>query len=152
MNPRKFSYLLPFVAILSLTGCLQDTASYTFPEKDHAITLMRNQTWFWKETVNLDVIPIHLPNCHGGLQVKDVPRKGKLALFAAPDEYPEPLFILQIGKRFYAISTQTCEVEKFKKSPINPGQLLGQFYEKDGKFQFDAKPEANKPAVAGGQE
>jgi hypothetical protein len=137
MNSRKFlSLLLPLIAALTLTACVQDTASYILPEKDHAITLMRNQTWLWQDKVNIDIIPMRLPDCHGGMQIKDVPRSNKLSFFAAPDDYPVPIFILQTGKRFYAISTLTCEVQKFDEAPANPGQLLGQFYEKDGKFQF----------------
>jgi hypothetical protein len=143
MNLRNSLSLLPFVAVLSLTGCVQDTASYIFPEKDHAITLVRNQTWFWKDTVNIDVIALRLPVCDGAMHVEEVPRSGKFAFYKAPDEYPEPIFILKIGKQLYAISTQSCQVQKFKEAPADLGEKLGVFSEKDGNFQFvAAKPEA----------
>ena len=90
--------LLPVLAALSLTGCLQDSASYVFPEKDHAITLVRNQPWFWLDTVDVEVIAIRLPDCNDGISIKGVPRDGKLTLYRAPDEYPEPIFILKTGK------------------------------------------------------
>ncbi len=136
MNPCNALRLLPFVALLSLTGCVQDSASYIFPEKDHAITLVRNQTLFWKDTVDVEVIAIRLPACNEGIKVVDVPQAGKISLFKAPDEYPEPIFILQTGKRLYAVSTQSCRVQKFEEAPADLGEKLGQFYEKDGKFQF----------------
>ena len=142
MNPRKTLRLLPFVAVLSLTGCLQDTASYAFPEKDHAITLVRNQTWFWLDTVDVEVITLRLPDCDGGGHLTDVPRYGKMAFYKAPDEYPEPIFLLQTEKRLYAISTQSCRVQEFKEAPADLGEKLGEFYEKDGKFQFVANPAA----------
>ena len=143
MNLRKPLRLLPFVAVLSLTGCLQDAASYIFPEKDHAITLTRNQTLFWKDTVDLDVIALRLPVCDGAMHIEEVPRDGKFSFYKAPDEYPEPIFILKIGKKHYAISTQSCQVQLFKEAPADLGEKLGQFYEKDGKFQFvAATPEA----------
>jgi hypothetical protein len=148
MNLRKPLRLLPFVAVLSLTGCLQDAASYIFPEKDHAITLTRNQTWFWKDTVDMDVIALRLPVCDGAMHIEGVPRDGKFAFYQAPDEYPEPIFILKIGKQHYAISTQSCQVQKFKEAPADLGEKLGQFYEKDGKFQFVA----NKPGAASKEE
>lgn len=138
MNPRHSLRLVPFVAVLSLSGCLQDSASYVFPEKDHAITLVRNQTLFWLDTVDVEVIAVRLPECNDGIRVEDVPRAGKLALYQPPDEYPEPIFILQTGQRLYAISTQSCRVQKFKEAPADLGEKLGQFYEKDGKFQFVA--------------
>jgi hypothetical protein len=142
MNLRKLFRLLPLLAVLSLTGCLQDTASYQFPEKDHAITLVRNQPWFWLDTVALQVIAIRLPDCHDGIRVEDVPRDGTLPLYQAPDKYPEPIFILQSGHWHYAISTQSCRIQKFETTPADLGEKLGQFQEKDGKFQFVA--DANK--------
>jgi hypothetical protein len=138
MNSRHSLRLLPFVAVLSLSGCLQDSASYAFPEKDHAITLVRNQTWFWKDTVDVEVIAIRLPDCDGGTRIEDVPRESKLAFYRAPDEYPEPIFLLKTDKQLYAISTQSCQVQQFKAAPADLGEMLGQFYEKDGKFQFVA--------------
>ena len=132
--------LLPVLAALSLTGCLQDSASYVFPEKDHAITLVRNQPWFWLDTVDVEVIAIRLPDCNDGISIKGVPRDGKIALYRAPDEYPEPIFILKTGKRHYAISTQSCRVQKFEAPPIEPGEKLGLFQEIDGKFRFSAGP------------
>jgi hypothetical protein len=136
MNPRKSYRLLPLVVVLSLTGCLQDTASYQFPEKDHAITLMRNQPWFWLDTVDIEVIAIRLPECNDGITIKEVPRDAGLALYQAPDEYPEPIFILETGQRHYAISTLSCRVQQFEEAPAELGERVGQFQEKDGKFRF----------------
>ena len=138
MNSLKLLRLLPLALVLPLTGCLQDTASYQFPEKDHAITLVRNQPWFWLDTVALEVIAIRLPDCHDGMRVEDVPRNGTLPLYQAPDDYPEPIFILRSGKRYFAISTESCRVQKFETAPADPGEIIGQFQEKDGKFQFVA--------------
>jgi len=138
MISRISVHLLPVLAALSLTGCLQDSASYVFPEKDHAITLVRNQSWFWLDNVTVELIAIRLPDCNDGISVKDVPRDGKLALYRAPDEYPEPIFILRADARYFAISTQSCRVQQFASAPADPGEMLGQFQEKDGKFQFVA--------------
>jgi len=138
MNPRKSYRLLPLVAVLLLSGCLQDAASYQFPEKDHAITLMRNQPWFWLDTVNIEVIAIRLPDCNDGISVKAVPRDASLVLHQAPDVYPEPIFILAAGKRHFAISTLSCRVQQFEEAPAELGERVGQFREKDGKFRFVA--------------
>lgn len=150
MNPRQsfapLFRLLPVLSVLSLSGCLQDSASYAFPEKDHAITLVRNQPWFWLDSANIEVIAIRLPDCNDGITLEDVPRDAKLTLYRAPDEYPEPIFILKTGKRHLAISTQSCGVQKFKEAPADLGESLGQFQEKDGKFQFVA----SKPGDAAG--
>ncbi len=141
---RNMLRFTPFLAALTLTGCLQDSASYSFSEKDHAITLVRNQPWFWLDTVDVEVIAIRLPDCNEGISVEKAPRNGRFSLYRAPDEYPEPIFILKLGKRHYAISTQSCRVQKFETPPADLGEKLGQFQEKSGKFQFVAGTKADQ--------
>lgn len=135
--PRYFRPLA-LLLLLPLAGCLQDSASYAFPEKDHAITLVRNQTWFWQDTMDLEVIAIRLPHCNGGTSVKEVPLTGTFKFYLAPDEYPEPLHLLQVGKRVFAVSTQSCRVQEFKEIPPDLGVKLGSFRVQDGTFQFIA--------------
>ena len=134
MNILSRSLLL--LAVLPLAGCLQDTASYSFPERDHAITLVRNQTWFWQDTVDVDVTVIRLPECSGGGSIKGVPLATDMAFHRAPDEYPEPLFLLKTGDRVFAVSTQSCRVQAFQETPPDLGVKLGEFRVKDGVFQF----------------
>jgi hypothetical protein len=136
--PHRLRFL-PLLFIPLLAGCMQDSASFTFPEKDHAITLIRNQSWSWQDTMNVEVVALRLPECNNGLSVKEIPLKAEMALFKAPDVYPEPLFILRLDKRHFAVSTQSCQVQEFKDVPPDPGVKLGYFREKDGKFAFLAE-------------
>lgn len=126
------------LVVLSLAGCLQDMASYAFPEKDHAITLIRNQTWPWQGSVDVEVAVMHLPVCNGGGLIKEVQRDARLSLYQAPPEYAEPIFIIQTGKRHFAVSTESCQVQEFKEEPEELGGKLGEFLEQDGRFQFVA--------------
>lgn len=150
MNSRLFFHsrhlfrAMPVLAVLSLTGCLQDSASYILPEKDHAITLVRNQPWFWLDSANIEVIAIRLPECNDGITLDNVPRNAQLNLYQAPNEYDEPFFILKTDTRLLVISTQSCQVQALQNPPANLGESLGYFQEKDGKFQFVA----NQPAAA----
>jgi hypothetical protein len=138
--------LLPLLALLPLAGCLQDTASYSFPEKDHAITLVRNQTWFWKDTVDVEVIAVNLPTCNGGGKIADVPLSTRITLFKAPDDYPEPINILKTGKRVFAVATaQSCRLQEFKEVPTDLGTRLGSFRVKDNTFQFVPADPTGKP-------
>lgn len=136
MTKTLLSRLLPLLAVLPLAGCLQDSASYAFPEQDHAITLIRNQTWPWQDTMSVEVVALRLPECNEGISVKDIPLKADITLFKAPDEYPEPIFILRMAQRNFAVSTQSCQVQEFKEAPPDPGVKLGAFLEKNGKFAF----------------
>ncbi len=138
MNKRLPHLSLSLLASLSLAGCMQDSASYTFPDKDHAISLIRNQAWPWQDSMSVEVVAIRLPDCNNGISAKDIPLKADITLFKAPDEYAEPVFILRLGKRHFAVSTQSCQVQEFKEAPTDTGRKLGAFTEKDGKFTFVA--------------
>ncbi|MBM4180664.1 MAG: hypothetical protein FJ209_03790 [Betaproteobacteria bacterium] len=127
-------FVLPLA--LALAGCMQDSASYTFPEKDHAITLIRMQDWPWQSSLSLDVMAVRMPDCNGGLRIRDVPRKAEFVLFQAPDTYAEPIFILRVDRRNFAVSTASCRVQEFKEAPEDAGRMLGHFRERDGGFAF----------------
>ena len=60
---------------LLLAGCVDDTASYLIDgSKEHTIMLRRVQDWFWQDTVALTIAASRLPDCHGGIDIEDVPR------------------------------------------------------------------------------
>src|SRR5512143_2197230 len=106
-TPAVLSLLLPLV----LAGCVNDTASYMIDGNRHdAITLTRSQKWFWEDKVILSVIAARQPDCMGGLEIQDVPGNEPIVLHRAPDEYPEPIYILDAGGGHYAISTVSCRV------------------------------------------
>lgn len=137
MCKRLSSLLMPLLAALTLAGCMQDSASYTLAgEEDHAITLIRLQDWPWQSTLNLDVVAIRMPDCNGGLRIRDVPRKAEPALFQAPEAYAEPIYILRVEQRHFAVSTASCRVQEFKEAPDDVGRMLGHFREQDGRFAF----------------
>lgn len=142
MNILTRSLLL--LAVLPLAGCLQDMASYSFPEKDHAITLVRNQTWFWQDTLDVEVVVIRLPHCNGGMSIKDVPLDARISIYQAPDEYPEPLHLLKLEKRVFAVSTESCRVQEFPEMPPDMGTKLGTFRVEGKAFQFIAADPSGK--------
>jgi hypothetical protein len=131
--------LLAIALLAGLSGCMSDSAAYLVDgDRNHTITLLRNQDWFWKDSVEVRIAPTRLPDCQESMPVKDVPRKAEMALYWAPDDYAEPIFILDIEGDFYAISTQTCKTQHFEEKPANPGTPLGVFKETDGRLGFEA--------------
>jgi len=133
LRPSLALLILPF-----LSGCLQDTASYTLGARDHALTLVRNQTWPFQSTLDLSVMISRMPDCNGGGDIKGLPEDSEFVLYRAPDEYPEPLLMLKAGNRVFAISDQSCRMQEFKEMPDNLGEKLGVFTAKEGTFQFVA--------------
>jgi len=133
-NKRALAALLP---TLALAACSQDTASYAIgDDKQHAIVLIRNQAWFWEDRVQVTIAPARLPECQGSLTVEDIPRGEPLRLYRAPEEYAEPIFILQAGARHFAVSTVSCRVQEFREAPAALGTPLGNYRESDGRFAF----------------
>jgi len=135
--PRAWSKRLCALLVpLALAGCAQDAASYLIDVDDHAITLARQQDWFWQDTLSINVTAMRLPECQGGGRLDRVPRDAELILYRAPEVYAEPLFILRLDERHYAISTQSCRMQAFEQAPADPGIELGRFAERDGSFRF----------------
>ena len=125
---------------LPLSGCVNDSASYLIgDDRKHAVTLIRAQPWFWDDKVTLSLVAARQPECYGGLDVEGVPRTAKMGLYLAPDEYPERIFILEIEGTQYALSTQSCRVQKFNEPVAAKGELLGSFQEASGALTFVAK-------------
>lgn len=129
----------PALLALLLAGCVNDTASYLVDgSREHTIMLHRVQDWLWQDTVALTIAASRMPECRGGIDIKGVPIRARIELYQAPPEYAEPIYILKIDDRHYAISTQSCRVQAFEQAPENLGTKLGVFAEQDGKFAFIA--------------
>lgn len=129
-------WLLPISLLPLLAGCFQDTASHILGARDHAITVVRSQTWPWQSTVEASIIVVRMPECQGGMPIKEVPEDATYELYRAPDAYAEPMFMLKVNERVFAVSTQSCRVQEFQQRPDDLGERLGDFMVRDGKFQF----------------
>lgn len=123
--------------LLLLAGCVNDTASYRIDDsREHTIMLHRVQEWLWQDTIKLTIAANRVPECRGGIDVRGVPLRARPELYEAPPQYAEPIYILKIGARHFAISTQSCRVQEFSETPADLGRKLGTFAEKNGRFAF----------------
>ncbi len=122
---------------LLLAGCVNDTASYRIDDnQEHTIMLHRVQEWLWQDTLKLTITANRMPECRGGIDVRGVRLRARPELYEAPPQYAEPIYILKIDTRHFAISTQSCRVQEFDETPPELGHKLGTFAEKDGRFVF----------------
>ena len=138
---------LPLLALV-LSGCMSDSASYLVDgDKNHTITVLRNQDYFWKDSVNVSVVPTRMPECQGSIKIKDVPRQANMRLYWSPDDYAEPMYILEVEGDYYAASTLSCRAQRFDETPADPGQPVGAFQEQDGRLVF--LPQNATPANPG---
>ena len=137
LKPARLALCAALLA--PLAGCMSDSASYLIDgDNKHTITLLRNQDFFWKKTVRLSVVPTRLPECQESIKIEDVPRSAEMTLYWAPDDFAEPIHILDVEGTFYALSTRTCKSQRFEAKPANPGTPVGVFKEQDGRLAFVA--------------
>lgn len=134
MNNKRGSLvwlgLLPLLA-----GCISDAASWQIDGQDHAITLIRNQQWFFSSRVDLSVVLARLPECQRRHTL--LPTTSSQATV---DVYQTGAneFILKQGARYYLAETRTCS--GFQKLDGEPGSGVGartgSFREQGGKLRF----------------
>ncbi len=138
MNTSARKLLLLLIP-LTLSGCISDTASYMIDgDHNHAITLTRSQNGFWDDKLIVSVVAARQPDCMGGLELQGVPGGDPIVLHQAPGEYAEPIYILDAADHHYAISTDSCQVQKFATAPADLGPAIGSFKTVAGKFQYVA--------------
>jgi hypothetical protein len=130
------------IALPLLAGCKNETASLQFAGPDHALTLQLRQAWFWQQTVDLEVVMARQPDCQRRSRLGSVALAEVNVEVLRPEagDFAEPILILRQGARFYAVSTQNCELQPFKAPPQATGTLLGTFRLEGEKLKFVAAP------------
>lgn len=126
------------VVVLSLAclcACENQAASHMIGgDKNHSITLVREQRWVWDQTVEQKIVVSRFPECQRRFEI-ETGKKGaaNLELFGVSDL----LYVAHQGADWYAIGTEQCQVQKFVEAPANaPGTLLGVFKTEDEKLVF----------------
>lgn len=143
---KKPLLLLPLLSLPLLAGCINDAAAYRIDGREHAISVSREQNFFWEKTVKFAVIAARLPDCQRIHLLDPAPRDTPVELWQ-----PGPgTFILKQGASYFLTETQTCK--GFQKLPGAPqegmGDKLGVFAEKDGILAFAAEPKPEPPPAA----
>lgn len=136
--------LLPFLAIPLLSGCVNDGASYEIDgTREHVLSLIREQPYFWDKKVNLFMIVSRMPTCMRRHSMGTGTETGKVEIYRVPSG----AFIVKSGKRMYATETQTCEsFAKIDEEPADMGKLMGTFRVKKGVLIFEKEESEEAPA------
>lgn len=137
---------------LILTACVDGAASLQLAGKDQTLTLQARQPYFWNKTVEVAVVMSRQPDCLRRSKLDGSTADGMNVEVFRPDagDFEEPILILRQGAAFYAVSTQNCEVQKFRMAPARPGTRLGVFQRKgDQDIEFVAsslaQPSGTRP-------
>jgi hypothetical protein len=102
MSKRFLSILL---TPLLLAGCVNESTSYVIDSKDHALTVMVTQDYFWSKQAGLRLIASRLPDCQrqfdlGKTSMADL----NVELFSTG----ENTFLLRADDEMWQVETQGC--------------------------------------------
>ena len=127
--------ILPLLAVPLLSACVNDGATYEIDNtREHVLSLIREQPYFWDNKVNLYLVVSRMPACMRRHSMGTGTPTSKVEIY----QVPSGAFIVKVGKRMYATETQTCE--SFAKMDTEPaegmGQLMGTFRVKKGELVF----------------
>lgn len=141
MKSITFVRLLSLIALPLLGGCINDAASFQIDDKDHSLSLMREQKWPWEKRVELSVVVSRMPDCQRRHHLRSSSIGSSAVVVFSSDA---DSFYLQQGDRLYAVETNTCEGFRELTEPPTTGlgQKIGTFTESAGAFRFVDEPAA----------
>lgn len=127
--------LLPLLVAPLLTACVNDGATYEIDgSREHVLSLIREQPYFWDSKVNLYLVVSRMPACMRRHTIGPATDRTRVEVY----QVPSGAFIIKAGKKMFATETQTCE--SFAKMDDEPaegmGQLVGTFRVKKGELVF----------------
>ncbi|MCH2219507.1 MAG: hypothetical protein MK097_04160 [Dechloromonas sp.] len=142
---RLRTLLLPLLALPLLSACVNDGATYEIDgTREHVLSLIREQPYFWDSKVNLYLVVSRMPACMRRHSLGPATEKTKVEVY----QVPSGAFVIKVGKKMFATETQTCE--SFAKMDAEPpeglGSLKGTFRQKKGVLVFVKEDEADNSA------
>lgn len=141
MLQRLFLVGFSALTLLNLSGCTNDSATFFIgEERQHNITLMREQQAFWNKKIDLSIVVSRMPHCTRVHPLGYGVDSSKVELY----QVPSGAYIVKLGQHLFVTETETCEgwaeitdLDKNGEPPGGMGSLQGTFREKNGKLIFD---------------
>lgn len=135
----RFRRVLLTLGLLPLLAACENSATaYMVEGKDHALILVREQKFFWEDTLAQSLITSRLPKCQKRVSIH--PSSTNLVEMRVY-EAGDLLWALQQGNRWYLASTEVCRVQDWDNATGQPpGRLVGSFVLKDEVPTFVAAP------------
>ena len=133
--------LIPTMALL-LAGCVNDSASYYIDGRDHALTLLRAQKYFWSDAATLTLVIARLPDCQRRHELTLAPAASvDIDVFADADAS----WTLRSKSTLWRVDTATCAISA--AAPTDTlGERVGSFKVVDQRLRFAIDRPAALPA------
>ncbi|MCL2524968.1 MAG: hypothetical protein FWF20_05245 [Betaproteobacteria bacterium] len=127
--------LLTLLAVPLLGACVNDIATYEIDgSREHTLSLVRQQQYFWNDKVDLHLVVSRMPNCTRRHDLGGGTPNTRVEIW----QVPSGAFIVRVGKRLYATETRTCEsFARIEGEPATGmGEMKGVFRVGQGKLTF----------------
>ena len=127
--------LLPLLAAPLLAACVNDGATYEIDgSREHVLSLIREQPWFWDSKINLYLVVSRMPACMRRHSLGTGAENTRVEIY----QVPSGAFIVKSGKKMFATETQTCEswAKMDSEPPEGMGRLIGTFRVQKGQLAF----------------
>ncbi|MDD2885100.1 MAG: hypothetical protein PHT48_08670 [Dechloromonas sp.] len=132
---RLRTALLALLAAPLLGACVNDGAFYEIDNtREHVLSLIREQPYFWDKKVNLYLVVSRMPACMRRHSMGAGTANTRVEIY----QVPSGAYIIKAGKRLFATETQTCVAWApiDGEPPTGMGELKGVFRVKAGELVF----------------
>jgi hypothetical protein len=126
MNRNGLLRVLTLMAVVpALVACENSATAYSLETSQHALVLVREQSYFWDREVKQFVVASRLPHCQRKIRIyPDGTDLTEMEVYEAGDR----LWALHQGARWYLASTEKCRVQDWdNKDGKPPGAKVGSF-------------------------
>ena len=126
--------ILLLLTPLLLAGCIQQSASYYVSDaRDHAITVLAKQEYFWDDAIALSMVAARHPDCQRAFPLAKV-RKGDVAVELFSNG--ESVFTVRSGTQVVRVDMQSCtQLPEPAQNAL--GEAVGVFRVGDEKMGFE---------------
>lgn len=117
-----------------LAGCENAAAPFMIDGQEHAISLIREQRYFWSDEVEQALVVARLPRCQRRYAIAPG-RADKVDI--AVYEAGNLLWAFRQDAHWYLVSTEKCLLQDWTDPPAQPpGREVGRFTRKEGELAF----------------
>lgn len=137
---------LPVLFAATLSGCENAAAPYMIDGAAYAISLVREQRFFWSGEVEQALVLSRMPKCQRRFAIQPGTTDSlKIEVYVAGDG----LWAIHDRSFWYLASPEKCRVQEWTDPPETPpGREVGVFVMRDGAVVFEASEPAAR--VGGG--
>ncbi|MES2772100.1 MAG: hypothetical protein V4623_09050 [Pseudomonadota bacterium] len=131
--------LLPLLA-----ACSDQRAAFQIDTSDHALTLIREQRFFWDKTANYTLVAARMPSCMRRHALPSAALDAQFEVYSPGNN----AWILKQKEHLYVVETRNCDgFAKLESVPEDGlGALVGTFKNQDGSLAFVPAPRASAAA------